>query len=64
VFYRDYNVYYDCFRGVYISVSGRNWIYSQQLPMCMNQVNFNRVAYVDIDYYDDDLPGFINRRAW
>lgn len=63
VFYRDYNVYYDCFRGVFITFTGRNWVYSQQMPHRMNRVNFDRIYWIDLDYYDDDLPGYIQRRS-
>lgn len=62
VYYRDYNVYYDCYRGVYITLSGRNWVYSHRIPAHMHRVNFHRIAYVDLDYFDDDLPRYLERR--
>lgn len=62
VYYRDYNVYYDCYRGVYITLSGRNWVYSQHMPVPMRRARLDRVVYVDLDYYDDDLPYYLERR--
>lgn len=62
VYYRDYDVYFDCHRGVYITFSGRNWIYSQQVPVHMRHVNFSRIAYIDLDYFDDDLPRYLDGR--
>ncbi len=62
VYYRDYDVYFDCYSGVYITFTGRNWIYSQSIPLHMRHVNFNRIAYVDLDYFDDDLPRYLDRR--
>lgn len=62
IYYRDYDVYFDCYRGVYISLSGRNWVYSQHLPVCMHYANFSRIAYVELDYFEDDLPRYIERR--
>jgi hypothetical protein len=63
VFYRDYNVYYDCFRGMYITFTGRNWVFSHQMPHRMGRVNFDRIYRIDLDYYDDDLPGYVQRRS-
>ncbi len=62
VYYRDYNVYYDCYRGMYITLSGRNWVYSQRVPVQMRSVPFERMVYVELDYFDDDLPYYIERR--
>lgn len=62
VYYRDYDVYYDCHRGVYITLSGRNWIYSQHIPSHMHHANFDRIAYVELDYFDDDLGWYLDRR--
>ena len=62
VYYRDYDVYWDCHRGVYITLSGRNWIYSQQIPVHMRHANFGRIAVIDLDYFDDDLPYYLERR--
>lgn len=62
VYYRDHNVYYDCYRGVYISLSGRNWVFSQHIPVHMRRAPFERIAFVELDYYDDDLPDYLERR--
>jgi hypothetical protein len=62
VYYRDYNVYYDCYRGEYITFSGRNYIYSYTMPPHLCRANFDRIMYVDLDFYDDDLPRYLERR--
>lgn len=62
VYYRDYDVYFDCYRGVYITFTGRNWIYSQHVPVHMRRINFNHIAFVELDYFDDNLPHYLERR--
>lgn len=62
VYYRDYNVYYDCYAGVYITLSGRNWVYTHRIPTHMHRVDFHRIAYGNLDYFDDDLPWYLERR--
>lgn len=61
IYYRDYNVYYDCHRRTFLSLSGRNWVMSQQMPDCMRRCDMQRVSYMDVDYYDDDFPRYIER---
>ena len=62
VYYRDYNVYYDCYRDVYITCSGRNYIYSNNMPPHLRRANFDRIVFIDLDFYDDDLPRYLDRR--
>lgn len=62
VYYRDYNVYYDCYRGVYVTLSGRNWVYTHRIPAHMHRADFHRITYIDLDYFDDDLPWYLDRR--
>jgi hypothetical protein len=61
IYYRDYNVYYDCHRRMFLSLSGRNWVMSEYMPYCMRSCDFQRVTYMDVDYYDDDLPRYMER---
>lgn len=62
VYYRDYNVYYDCHRHVYIVYSGRNWTISTSIPVTMARVDVDRADRWDVDYEDDDFPEFLSRR--
>jgi hypothetical protein len=62
IYYRDYNVYYDCHRSVYIVFSGRNWTISTSVPVSMARVDIDRADRWDVDYEDDDLPEFLTRR--
>jgi len=62
VYYQDYDVYYDCHSRAFISYSGRNWVVSYEVPSCMRRCDFDRLTYVDVDYYADDLPRYIERR--
>jgi hypothetical protein len=62
VYYRDYDVYFDCYRGMYIVFTGRNWTYTPHMPVHMHRAPFERIAYVELDYCDDDLPRYIERR--
>jgi hypothetical protein len=62
VYFRDYNVYYDYRGSVYLSLVGRNWVVSAQLPVAMVRVDPYRVVYTDIDYFGDDLSAYHYRR--
>jgi hypothetical protein len=55
-------VYYDCYRGEYITFSGRNYIYSYTMPPHLRRANFDRIVFVDLEFYDDDLPRYLDRR--
>ena len=55
VYFRDYNVYYDYFRGGYMTISNGRWSFSYNMPVCLHRVPVERVVYTDIDYYDDDI---------
>lgn len=62
VYFRDYNVYYDCTRDVYVSLSGGRWIFTAQMPVMMQQVPVERVIYTDVDYCGDDIVYYHNHR--
>lgn len=60
VYYRDYDVYYDCHRQVYITYSGRNWSVSTSLPVSMHHCDMNRVVRMDVgDYYEDNFVDYL-----
>jgi hypothetical protein len=62
IYYRDYNVYYDCHRSVYIVFSGRGWTISASTPVCLNRVDIHRANRMDVEYEGDDFPDFLTRR--
>lgn len=62
VYYRDYDVYYDCDRQMFISFSGRNWTVSVAKPMRMHHVDIYRASRVDVDYYNDDFPEYLEQK--
>ena len=62
IYYRDYDVYYDCHRSVYISYSGRSWTVSTALPIMMRNVNIRAANRFEVDYWDDNLPVYLERR--
>lgn len=62
VYYRDYDVYYDCDRQVFISFSGRNWAVSIERPMRMHHVDIYRASRVDVDYYNDDFAEYLEQK--
>jgi hypothetical protein len=61
VYFRDYDVYYDCHRSVYISYSGRSWTVSAGLPRPMRNVNVRTARSYEVDYYNDDFPNYLER---
>jgi hypothetical protein len=62
VYYRDYDVYYDSHRSVYISYSGRGWTVTSALPVGMKHVNMRTTKRVEVDYYNDDFPRYLETR--
>ncbi|HET9487555.1 MAG TPA: hypothetical protein VFO54_08975, partial [Chryseosolibacter sp.] len=61
VYYRDYDVYYDMRREVYISYSGRNWTVSASLPVALHHVDVHRAVRLEVDYQHDDFPVYLQR---
>lgn len=61
VYYRDYDVYYDLHREIYISYSGRNWRVSAGLPVVLHRVDMRRAVRMDVDYYEDDFVAHLER---
>ena len=62
IYYQDYNVYYDLHRNVYISYSGRNWSLSASLPVALYRVDMRRAVRMEVDYYHDDFPRYLERQ--
>lgn len=54
VYFKDYNVYYDHERGVYISLSGRNWQVTARLPSLLSGIDLKAAVKVDLDFSGDD----------
>src|SRR5690242_21392809 len=55
VYYRDYDVYFDNSRNVFISFSGRNWTVTSSLPVHMRRIDLRRATCSSINYYQDDF---------
>lgn len=62
VYYKDYNVYYDCHRNVFIVWTGRNWGVTKRIPEYMNRIDFNRASVRGVEYWDDDFDSYLQRR--
>lgn len=62
IYFRDYDVYYDSHRSVYISYTGRSWTISRAIPADMRYVNVRTTRSYEVDYYDDDFPSYLERR--
>ncbi len=54
VYFKDYNVYYDHDRGVYISLGGNNWQITAKLPSILSGVDLKAAVKVDLDFSGDD----------
>jgi hypothetical protein len=61
IYYRDYDVYYDMHREVYVSYSGRNWRVSARLPVVLRRVDMRLAVRMDVDYYEDDFVAYLER---
>jgi hypothetical protein len=62
IYYRDYNVYYDCHRDVFLTWSGRHWMITTRVPDVICHVDFRRAVVVGVDYWDDDFNFYLERR--
>lgn len=62
IYYRDYDVYYDHHRQVYISYSGRNWGVSASVPLALHHVDRRRAVRMEVDYDHDDFSGYLESR--
>lgn len=54
VFFKEYDVYYDLQRSVYISLSGSNWVVSAEIPAKIANVNLSAAVQLEIDLDADD----------
>jgi hypothetical protein len=61
IYYRDYDVYYDLTRRVYVSYSGRSWSVSTAIPVGMRHVNVRTARSYEVDYWNDDIHGYLER---
>ena len=62
IFYRDYNVYYDCYRDVFVTWNGRFWVVTAVVPEVICHLDFGRTTVVGVDYWDDDFDFYLTRR--
>lgn len=62
IYYRDYNVYYDCHRDVFITWTGRNWAFTTRIPDAMCHVDFRTATVAGIDYWHDDFDFYLDRK--
>lgn len=63
VYFRDYNVYYDCSKKVYLTLSGKHWVASVSIPIAIQKADPSRVMYADVDYRGDDLYNYHRHHA-
>ena len=62
IYYQDYNVYYDCQRDLFLTWTGRTWVSSTRIPDFMFHVNFGSARVYGVDYWDNDLDFYLQRR--
>ena len=62
IYYRDYDVYYDCRNNAYISHTGRQWVVTPTPPGMYRHVNWRNVRGYEVNYWDDDFHRFLERR--
>jgi hypothetical protein len=62
IYYRDYDVYYDCHKSVYISYSGKSWTVNTAVPLTLHNVNVRTAKRFEVDYYNDDFPQYLDIR--
>lgn len=64
IYFRDADVYFDCNRNTYITISGRTWSISTTLPQHMCRVDMSRAAYEDVDYNGDNVYQYHSQRYY
>jgi hypothetical protein len=61
VFFKEYDVYYDLEKSVYISLSGSSWVVSAQIPVKLASVNLGAAVQVEIDLEMDDPQKYYSK---
>lgn len=62
IYYRDYNLYYDCYRDVFVTWVNGRWTISTYIPRILIGVNFNTCSIAGVDYWADDFDNYLSRR--
>lgn len=62
IYYRDYNVYYDCHRDIFITWTGRNWVISTRIPDVICHADFGSTCVMGVDYWGDDFDYYLGRK--
>jgi hypothetical protein len=62
VYYRDYNVYYDHSRNIYISYADRRWFVSATIPVHLQRVDLRAADYDEVNYFEDDFLAYLEVR--
>jgi hypothetical protein len=62
IYYRDYNVYYDCHRDLFLTWYAGRWVITTRVPDVICHVDFRRAVVVGVDYWDDDFNFYLERR--
>ena len=62
IYYRDYNLYYDCYRNAFVVWTGRNWVVTSRAPDFMYQVNFADARIQGVDYWEDDFDFYLQNK--
>lgn len=62
IYYRDYNLYYDCHRNVFVVWTGGNWVVTSHVPDFMYQVNFSNARMQGVDYWEDDFDYYLRNK--
>ncbi|MBK7652784.1 MAG: hypothetical protein IPJ20_21350 [Flammeovirgaceae bacterium] len=62
IYYRDYNLYYDCYRNAFVAWTGGNWVLTSRVPDFMYQVNFADARIQGVDYWEDDFDFYLQNK--
>ena len=60
VYFRDYGVYYDNTRGVYISLHDGKWEVTARIPVTLLEVDLKAAVKIDLDLDTDTPQKFYN----
>ena len=53
IYFPQHNFYFDMQKGVYIYLSGGNWITAVKLPSLFGRVNLSQATQIELDFADD-----------
>lgn len=61
IYYRDYDIYYDFHRRVYITFTHNGWTITREIPVRLSRIDRRRAVCLEVEYDRDDFTQYLAR---